>query len=82
MCLLCLTAFGRKTKPPASQADVYASFVIATYHKNASFLKIAPDGFERGARLASGVSYCAVHLMTFCENIAAEIRKERHVLMI
>jgi hypothetical protein len=38
-CLLGLTAFGRKPKPPASQVAVYASFVIATYDKYASFLK-------------------------------------------
>jgi hypothetical protein len=39
-CLLGFTAFGRKSKPPASQVAVYASFVIATYDKYASFLNI------------------------------------------
>jgi hypothetical protein len=68
-CLLCLTAFGRKLKPPASQVAVYASFVIATYDKYASFLKIAPDGLKRGARLPSGAFYCAVCLLTFYEFI-------------
>jgi hypothetical protein len=29
--LLCFAAFGRETKPPASQVVIYASFVIATY---------------------------------------------------
>jgi hypothetical protein len=35
----------------------------------ASLVKIAPDGFRRGARLASGAFYFAVRLMTFCEII-------------
>jgi hypothetical protein len=34
-CLLCCAAFGRKTKPPASQVTVYASFVIARYEYGA-----------------------------------------------
>ena len=63
-CLLGFTAFGRKPKPPASQGAVYASFVIATYDKYGSFLKIAPEGFRRDARLASGAFYCAVCLLT------------------
>ncbi len=68
-CLLGYTAFGRKPKRPASQVAVYASFVVATYRKYASLLKIAPDGFRRGARLASGAFYLAVLLMTFYEII-------------
>jgi hypothetical protein len=39
-CPLGFTAFGRKPKPPASQAVAYASFVIATYCQYASFLKV------------------------------------------
>jgi hypothetical protein len=48
-----------------------SSFVIATYYKYDSFLKIrAPPwaGF-RFAQLASGAFYCAVHLMPFCDSI-------------
>jgi hypothetical protein len=60
---------GRKPKPPASQVAVYASFVVATYRKYVSLLKIAPDGFERGTRLASGAFYFAVRLMTFYETM-------------
>ncbi len=74
-CLLCFTAFGRKPKPPASQVAVYASFVIATYDKYASFLKMAPDGFKRGARLACGASYCAVCLLTFYGSIKVQVLK-------
>jgi hypothetical protein len=42
----------------------------------ASLLKIAPDGFERGARLASGAFYLAVLLMTFYEIIKLGISKD------
>jgi hypothetical protein len=71
-CLLWFAAFGRKPKPPASQVAVYASFVIATYDKYASFLNIAPDGLRRGARLASGAFYCAVCLLTFYKSINSD----------
>jgi hypothetical protein len=35
----------------------------------ASLLKIAPGGFERGARLAPGAFYFAVRFITFYEII-------------
>jgi len=40
MSLLGFTAFGRKPMPLASQVAVYASFVVATHDKHASFLNI------------------------------------------
>ncbi len=40
-----------------------------------SFLKIAPDGLGKGARLASGAFYCAVCLRTFYESIILGISR-------
>jgi hypothetical protein len=51
-----------------------SSFVIPTYDKYASFLKIRvpPWAGFRFAQLASGAFCCAVRLVPFCESILIE----------